>query len=323
MYKFKWLLVFLYPLFFCHAQNSLLQELSTTGIPDKYFTPAELRARVEGAGASNGPLIYYVYMHRKGDILAGNPHVLLYDSQKRTLTRTEIRLPAKDDEYCCGSPDGIRFFHGYLALAFHLNPSISSTLILDNRLKVVRKLLGDPPLEIAPGLLVYTEGVVHFAPAQKDRFEAVDLHKEKARELFPLADDTLRNDFIQKHKDLIPENCTELSEENICRPESFEESFQVLATNNSGSFAAFSTREVDLLPMNGLPKGHLVGASLYVYRYAQSGWTYCALPLTKSEADAFANPKAQKPRFSEVARCNPNQPVTASAVDDEIHFDEF
>jgi hypothetical protein len=88
-----------------------------------------------------------------------------------------------------GSPGQIEAFGDGWAVATHLNPSAGQVLVVDGTLAPLAVIQGYAPRAIAPGLLIVSRNLMHFAPAHD---EALLLYRRGATApvaLYPAAAD--------------------------------------------------------------------------------------------------------------------------------------
>ena len=301
-----WVVAILSAVLPCRSQAPLREQLQSVGVPVDSFSRAELDEAVDGAGASKQPYVFFVYLRTNGDLLTGIPHLVRYDQDTGVILRSDLQLK-KEDPYCCGSPDGIKFLDDYLLLYFHYNPSASSILVLDKDLKLLRSLDGFNLKKIATNQIVLTENMIHFAPTHPERLQWVDLSKDVALEIYPLQNDALRNRFIHDLETRIPAECKQAGQS--CNYDLIEEGCVYLGGDGRTQFAFECGRSASYQVKEGdesVP--YSTDSAIYLYAHNPKGWEYCAQAITEDERKVLEDKKEQG--YDKIkSRCTPNLAV--------------
>ncbi len=280
----------------CGAQT-LGDELNKAGIPAGKFSSAELAQGVNAASARDGDSSYLVYMRvNASNMFTGYPQAVRYDEKGGTLVRKELPLGEKDN--CCGSPLGIHVTRNYRLFEFHLSPSASTIVVTDSEFKPVELLYGFGTREIAADEVIFSEDMVHFAPAHPERLMLVDLRSGAAQELYPPKGDALRAAFAREHKKHMPapEVCAAMNDP--CRPDYYDEAIELRNDNAPERFTIRVSRDaVHAMTKDGDPDSVVSDHALYVYQRQNGRWFYCAVPLSDAAG--------------ETPECQPSLPVTA------------
>ena len=304
-----WIAVLLLAVLPCRSQTTLREQLQSGGIPASSFSKAELDEIVDGVSANKGQYVYFAYLRTKGEMLTGYPHLLRYDQNTGAILRSELQLD-KDDE-CCGAPDGIELVDDYILLSFHYNPSASSAVVLDQRLKMVELFYGFWIRRVAPNQIVMIEDMMHFAPVHPERLEFVDLHTGAARELYPPKGDVLRKHFAHENEIHMPseEICQQL-ENDLCDPDLYDEDIRILGSDGKGKFALVIYREAAHETMKDDDQASAIYQSvLYLYQKGKSGWLYCEKQLSADEAKDLTDKNDENGFYKVRTRCIPDQVV--------------
>lgn len=301
-----WIACFLFVPPACYSQYSLRKELTQAGIPLTSFSNAELDEAVDGTGASKQPYVFFVYVRRDGDSLTGLPHLVRYDQNTEAILRLDLQLK-KQDPYCCGSPEGIKFLDDYLLLYFHYNPSASSVLVLDKNLKLLQSLDGFSLQKVALNQIVMVENMVHFAPVHPERLQWADLSENFTQEIYPLKNDPVRNRFKLEYVKRMPAMC-KLSNE-LCDYGLFEEGCVYLGGDGQTQIAFECGRSANYQAKQGKESvPYFTDSAIYLYAHNSKGWAYCAQAISEDEATALD--KEETKGYDKIkSRCTPNLPV--------------
>ncbi len=97
---------------------------------------------------------------------------------------------------CFGSV-GLRAIPGYLLLSTHLSPSAECTAVLTPDLQVAAAVSGWPVATL-PSTVIFERSEMHFAPTHPLRIAALGLATGRETEIYPPADDPLREDFQKR-----------------------------------------------------------------------------------------------------------------------------
>ncbi|UWZ84824.1 hypothetical protein [Occallatibacter riparius] len=263
----------------CSAQT-LGEELSKAGIPASGFSSTDLTQPVNASSGRDQGSNYLVYMRvNRENILSGFPQLVRYDSGTRRLVRKE--LPVGEKENCCGSPNGITFTRSYQLLEFHLSPSASTVIVTDRSLKPVEILYGFGIREIAPDEVIFTEDMVHFAPAHPERIMLADLRTGASQELYPPKGDALRAAFAKEHKEHMPPHDVCIAMNDPCRPDYYDEAIEFLVANAPERFSIRVSRDaVHSMTKDADPDSVASDRAFYVYQRREGQWFYCSQPLS-------------------------------------------
>jgi hypothetical protein len=278
----------------CGAQT-LKDELNKSGIPAAGFRSAELAQGVNAASARDGNATYLVYMRvDEKNTLSGFPQAVRYEPESGKVLRRELTVG--EEQNCCGSPLGISFSRSYELFEFHLTPSASIVVVADRALRAVEILLGFGVQEIAPDEVIFTENMIHFAPAHPERIMLVNLGTGAARQLYPPKGDTLRAAFARDHEAKMPsqEVCGKM--DDPCRPDYYDEQVGLLNADGPRRITMRFSRDATHAFREGEPPDTVLSRqALYVYERRKEGWFYCSVPVTNITG--------------EKANCNPELPV--------------
>ena len=285
----------------CQAQT-LRDELRTAGIPETQFPSAELGQTVNATSARGGTTTYLAYMRVDANQhFRGSPQVLRYDSATGMIARKE--LPPGDEERCCGSPLNITITHNYELFEFHDTPSASTVLAADKSLKPVAVLYCFGMKEIAPDEVVFTEDMVHFAPAHPERLRVVDLRSGTTEEIYPPKGDKLRVEFARVHERKMPSQKICQAENDPCDPTYYDESVEFVSAGERQLKLRVSRDAAHVIAKDQEPETVASQEALYIYWQTVSGWRYCEMEL--------------RDKNSEDEGCVPNLPVVADVDTDE------
>lgn len=306
----------------CRSQSTLREQLQTAGIPVESFGKAQLDEVVDGAGASHGRFVSFVYLRTRGEELIGFPQVIRFDTGSGLLLTSEVR--PTDQELCCGAPDGIDFVDDYLLLSFHYNPSASSVLVLDEKLKLVQTLYGFWIRRVAPNQVVMIENMVHFAPVHPERVRLVNLIDGKSLEIYPSKNDALRNQFDKDSQARMPSICTQRPE--LCDNDGFDEDCEFLGGDGNGKFAFECGRSASYQAKEGEESvTYASDDGIYLFEHKYNGWAYCERAVTADEAkmfQGFSYGKGEENRGYEIVkdRCIPNLAIVPDMSNDLSPF---
>ena len=275
----------------CRAQT-LQDELQKAGIPTSSFTNDELVQGVNAASARNGDSVYFTYMRvDANNAFSGSPEAVRYETVSGKVVHTEFAI--RNERICCGSPLGISFTRNYALFEFHLSPSAGAVIVADSQLKPVAVLYGFGVHEVAPDEVIFTENMVHFAPAHPERIVFADLRTGAAREIYPPKGDALRTTFARDHEAKMPpqEVCAKMNDP--CSPDDYDEGVEVSSGDGPDRLTMLVSRDASHGLREGeLPDTVLSAKALYVYERRKEGWFYCEAQATKAtEAKATCNPK--------------------------------
>lgn len=285
----------------CRAQT-LGDELRTAGIPDTHFTSAELGQTVNATSARSGTITYLVYMRvGTNQEFIGSPQVLRYDSASGTITSKE--LPRTDEERCCGSPLNITITRNYELFEFHDTPAASTVLAADRDLEPVAVLYGFDMKEIAPDEVVFTEDMVHFAPAHPERLRVVDLRSQATQEIYPPKGDKLRVEFARMHERKMPSQKICQAENDPCDPTYYDETVEFMSAREGQLKLRVARDAAHIVAKDKQPETLASQNATYIYWKTASGWRYCEMEL-QNKNSAYED-------------CVPNTPVVADADTDE------
>lgn len=305
------IIVLLFAVLPCRSQSTLGDRLRAAGIPQNSFSEVQLSELVDGISASEGPLVYFVYVRRKGDLLTGFPQAVRYNSRDASLIRAEIK--PENTDLCCGSPEGIEPIDDYLLLEFHFNPSAASALVLNKKLELAETLYGIDTNRVAPNQIVFTENMVHFADVHQERLQFTDLSNGKSMEIYPLKNDDLRNRFEKDLPAKMPDVCRQKPE--LCQSGSFDESCDFIGGDGNGRFAFVCGRSANRQVKAGEePETYFSDQALYIYAHdAAKGWVYCGTAISGDDARMLGagQSRSDESRLYESVRgrCMPNLPV--------------
>jgi hypothetical protein len=231
----------------------------------------------------------------------GFPQALRYESGSCKLARKELAIG--DEENCCGSPLGISFTNTFELFEFHLSPSASITIVADSELKPQEILHGFGARQVAPDEVVFTENMIHFAPAHPERIMLANLRTGAARELYPPKGDKLRAAFARDHEAKMPsqEVCVKMNDP--CSPDYYDEQVELLNADGSRRVTMRVSRDATHALREGEPPATVLSQqALYVYERRKEGWFYCGVPVTNISG--------------EKANCNPELPVESEEDSD-------
>jgi hypothetical protein len=277
--------------------QTLREELQKAGIPVSSFSSAELVQGVNAANAQKDASIYLIYMRVDArNRFTGFPQAVRFEHGSGKVVRRE--LVVHDEEICCGSPLGIAFTHNYQLFEFHVTPSASVTIVADGELKPVEMLYGFGVREVAPDQVIFTENMVHFAPAHPERIMLANLRTGAARELYPPRGDALRVAFARDHEAKMPPQTVCAAMNDPCDPDYFDEDVEWASGNRTDRFVLRVSRNaVHAMKNDEEPDVVLSSQGLYLYERRPEGWFYCGVALTGG-----AEQKAD---------CSPERPVQA------------
>jgi hypothetical protein len=288
----------------CHAQT-LRETLQRFHIPSTSFSGDELSQTIDAADASRNGFTYLacILLERNG-LLSGFPRIVRYDSRNRQVIRSELH--ANEEDNCCGSPLGIDFTQDYLLISFHDNPSASTVLVTDSRLRLIGVLYGFDFHEVAPNQVVFIENMVHFAAQHPERLRLLDLRGGYTQELYPLKGDSLRAAFARTNQHHLPTQAACRQANDPCDPDTFDETIQFVSSSGDGSFQIQVVRDA-LHPWvsNWRKENHLTASAIYIYRRTDGGWLYCETQPEKGET------------------CTPNLPAVADPSGEPTSFPAF
>jgi hypothetical protein len=216
-------------------------------------------------------------------------------------------LHVDEDAECCGAPDGFSFVDDYLLLSFHYNPSASSVVVLDQRLKMVELFYGFDILRVAPNQIVVAEDMMHFAPIHPERLQYIDLNTGASLEIYPLTNDALRNRFVDDYPKRAPEVCNRTPE--LCGNGDFDEGCSYLGGDGQGKFSFECDRSASYQTKEGEDSvDYASDSAIYIFAHGPSGWIHCEQLISGDEANALEKLKGRG--YDKVkARCVPNLPV--------------
>ncbi len=284
----------------CAAQT-LADELRAAQVPAAGFSAAELAKPINGIHAVNGMFTWVTYVRvGKDDLISGPPAFVRYDSSTGLLLRRD--MPAGDAENCCGSPLDFFFTHSYAIVEYHNTPSASTALVVDHDLQLVEILYGFGFHEVAPDQVVFTENMIHFAPAQPERLRFVDLASGQTQELYPMKGDVLRAAFVHLVKKHMPspKECEEANQP--CEPGIFDETIGFVSGDANRGFTLNAA-------LSGISLGDAKDEAPseeidYTYRLVNGTWRYCERQVRAT--DASGGSRIESPSSKS---CTPNRPA--------------
>jgi len=300
----------------CGAQT-LREDLERAGIPQASFSRAELAQTVNATSASNGDLKYSVYMRVGADqLLSGSPEIVRFDTKSGAVLHKELN--AQGNAECCGSPLELQFTRSYVLASFHDNPSANTVLVIDDKLRLIELLYGFDMHEIAPDVVVFTQDMVHFAPAHQARMRVVDLRAGTSQEVYPPKGDPLREAFAKLNQQHMPPAADCEAANDPCDANVYDETLEFRPGKLPGRFEIGVVREEDHAWVNkGAVVEHPFARATYTYQLTRTGWLYCAHELS---AARLVSSVAENMPAEEPESCEPHLPVVADMAGSDSPF---
>jgi hypothetical protein len=293
----------------CAAQNPTLKDLlDQNGIPTQSFSASELAKEVDGGTGAKDDLSMVAYAVRQGESLTGEIGLVRYDAATQKLDRKTMDF--KDDDLCGGSPLGVQFLGRFAWLSLHFNPSANCLLALDEQLTVQAKVFGFSLTEVAPDQLIFTEGMMQFAPIHAERLQLIDLRSRTALELYPPEHDALRKRFEAEHeKHMPPKNICATNQNDYCDASMFDESISAIRVLKEGGLTFLAHWDAShVIKAGDDPETVASETNQYVYLYQAGKWLFCDVKVSDG-GDAEANVSAALMRENPLP-CVPKTPVT-------------
>lgn len=295
-----------------HVALALLCGMSTAGrgetlkeflmrnhVPIGSFSRTELMQAVQGLGKSDGQKMVLAYVAIEGGVVSGPARLLKYDASSGTLFSQQT--PLKKEDVCSGPIEHIYLFGEVNLVSTGISPSAECLLVLDRALELRKVLYGFGPVEVAPGLVVITENMIHFAPVHPERLQLADLARGATMELYPAQGDALRERLIAAHATQMPPQAVCALMNDPCDPAIFDEEIQQLGTDGEGRFAFVVSQSAShALAPEQIPVTFTAQTVLYVYRRGRDGWSYCEEEIPEGQRVPIVN--ALHSDFDRVAR---------------------
>ncbi len=283
--------------------ETLRDLLSRSGIPSISFSQAELAEEVQGVFAEENNRVFLAYIHLQGEQFTGPVSVNEYDSSRSSMHRATLGI--KQDDVCAGSFGDLSFFKNFTIISTQINPSAGCLLVVDRNLKLSSTLYGFAPVEVAPGVLVLVESLIHSAPVHPERLQAANLAKGKTLELYPPASDILRARLIAEHAKHMPPQQVCEAMNDPCDPKLFDETIDAITPEGKGRFTFVATQAASHFLKADAEGETVVSQSIrYIYQLDQGTWKYCEQEIGSAPAESRSKPlKGQS--------CEPNLAVVS------------
>jgi hypothetical protein len=287
----------------CPAET-LRHLLTSHGIPLTSFQESELSENVEGQAASNAQIIVLAYEFLKDKLLVVSLHMVSYNRASGAVIRRDLQVSETD---ICGQQlDGISFLEEFIQLSTSITPSAECLLLLDKNLQLRHTLYGFGAVLIAPGQIVMTENMIHFAPVHPERLQLVDLHSGATKELYPPKNDQAREQLANEHAKRMPSKEICMRMNDPCDPHLFDEDITILGTDGKGRFAFEVIQSASHATKEEEPPTTVASQTiLYVYNKTGKNWHYCEKEISDSEIEFLKN-SAKLNLDTVFSRCSPN-----------------
>ena len=185
---------------FGHAET-LDEALRPHHISANHLAGIDLNQKITGWAASAGedPFLIAYYTDDGSGMLREPLHVMRYDRTARDLRRAGLRIGALSHKGapmdCRGSTVAIDEVHGHVYVDTQLTPSAGCVLVLSPQLSLKTALYGWLLGVMGPDYAILHENEVHFAAVHPMRITIYDLKRNRQTEVYPPANDRLRQQF--------------------------------------------------------------------------------------------------------------------------------
>jgi len=123
-------------------------------------------------------------------------HVVWADTDTQNA---QLKYAAVSGQVSNGSIWDVRPGKNYAYVGVHLSPSAIDTLVLTRDLKLQRELDGWPTEILENDVVIFINGMVHFAPTHPEGLSAYDPNSNVEKKIYPPAKvDAIRSDFVNR-----------------------------------------------------------------------------------------------------------------------------
>jgi hypothetical protein len=315
----------------CRAAETLSGVLIEHKIPTEHLSSKSLNENITSYSVFDGDGVAMIayYVDDGSGKLQPPLHVARYsksDSRwtEASISREDAKLP-KETLDCLGSATAVHHLGDYFLLDTHLSPSSGCVIMLSSKLKVTKVLDGWYLAGVLSHIVIYHEGMVHFAPTQPMTIRMYDPSQEKVsatvrssyvsvNTLYPPREDPYRAQYVETLRPLVGDQAWCNAHNTNCDPANFGSELtnegtsggSLVATNDSTQGLAFVVEysPVGIVPVETIKKTPALKQDVvYIFQLSPQGFGYREFPLDEMQ-DRFGVATIQElvnpPAFNKV-----------------------